>query len=370
MQARSFVPLFCSALAAGACGSSAPLTVASPPASAPSPTVASAEYEVHEWGLVRGAADDTQAFGAIAPPMDFSMMTVDKPVLYFHAPAALTLTSVGVEARSGGTLIETWPLTPLGTSASWTNVTVDPTGECTPSPLPSVAEAPCSTLAAGTQCETAALSIVRTDDAACVHVGASTERFLFYRGRATTFTPPLRFERTGAYETVRVTNEGDAPIPGMLVRLSSNGFQVRSLVVAPPAPHASIDVHADFDAAIDHTTADEPRDRRGSDTAPVSVSTGPGRRALIDTMLEIGLTQSEADAFMRAWEASLFGPGQVPIDTLSVDGDPTDRESFVYFLPGAALENVAHLDFDPAPSGGVHRAIAMWSMLRASGPSH
>ncbi len=367
MQARSFVPLFCSALAACACGSSAPPTSTTPSAA---PT-ATADYEVHEWGLVRGGAGDTQVFGAIAPPIDFSMMTVDKPVLYFHAPAALTLASVGVEARSGGTLIETWPLTPLGASASWTNVRIDPAGECAPSPLPTAAEAPCSTLEAGTQCETSGLSIVRTDDAACVRVGASTERFLFYRGRTTTFTPPLRFERAGAYETVQVTNEGDAPIPGMLVRLSSNGYQVRSLVVAPPAPHASIDVHANFDEAADHTTAaDEASDRRGMDDMPVAVSTGPGRRALIDAMLEIGLTQSEADAFMRAWEAALFGPGRTAVDTLSADGEMADRESFVYFLPDAALENVAHLDFDPTPSGGVHRAIAMWSMLGSSGPTH
>jgi hypothetical protein len=168
-----------------------------------------------------------------------------------------------------------------------------------------------------------------------------------------------------------VTNEGDAPIPGMLVRLSSNGFQVRSLVVAPPAPHASIDVHANFDDATDHTTpADEATDRRGADDMPMAVSTGPGPRALIDAMLGIGLTQSEADAFMRAWAAALFGPGRTAIDTLSADGEMADRESFVYFLPEAALENVAHLDFDPAPSGGVHRAIAMWSALRSSGPTH
>lgn len=360
---------------------------ATPPSVAPEARTAgpSADYEVHEWGLVRGDVGDTQRYGVLAPPVSFAAMAVDKPVLYFHAPSALTLTSVRVEARSGGTLLETWPLTPLGVAASWADVAIDPSGACTPSPLPSASEAPCTSLPAGDACETPTLAVVRTDDAACVHVGSTSERFLFYRGRAQTFTPPLRFERTGAYETVRVTNEGDAVIPGMLVRLSSDGYRVRTLAVAPPPPHRSVDVHADFDAAAasaaDHTTLradDEARDRRGAmdEDMPAMPASGPGPSALRDAMRQIGLTESEADAFMRAWEPALFGPGQVAIDTLSVDGtpsvdgDPAPRESFVYFLPAASLEDLAHLDFDPPPRGGVHRAIAMWSVLRASGASH
>lgn len=368
-------------LTACACGGSAPAatsatTTTDPVRTAERTASPSADYEVHEWGLVRGGPGDTQRYGVIAPPIDLGMMTVDKPLLYFHAPAALTLASVTVEARSGGTLVETWPLTPLGASAAWTSVTIDPDGgPCAVSPLPTASDPPCTGQPAG-DCETPSLGPLRTADAACVHVGGSTERFLFYRGRATTFTPPLRFERTGAYEVVRVTNEGDAVIPGMLVRLWSNGFSVRTLAVAPPQPHRSIDVHADFDAAAaqDHTTArtdDEATDRRGADgDMPVMPASGPGPRALVDAMLQLGLTEPEADAFMRAWQPALFGPGQPAIDTLAADGTPAVRESFVYFLPAAALEDVAHLEFDPPPRGGVHRAIAMWSALGSSGASH
>lgn len=334
----------------------------------------SAPYEVHEWGLVRGDVGDTQRFDAIGPPVDFSMLSVDKPVLYFHAPAAITIRSVGVEARSGGTLTETWPLTPLGTNATWANVTIDPSGACSPSPLATATEAPCTSLPATERCETPLLETVRTTDAACVHVGTSTERFLFYRGRAATFTPPLRLQRTGAYEVVRVTNEGDAVIPGMLVRLSSDGYAVRTLVVAPPPPHQSIDVHADYDhadaPAAPTTDQDEATDRRGVDDMTTAAATGPGRQSLVDTMLALGLTQSEADAFLRAWDPALFGPGRPAIDVLSADGDPAPRESFLYFLPAASLENLAHLEFDPPPRGGVHRAIAMWSVLSATGASH
>lgn len=324
----------------------------------------SADYEVHEWGLVRGGAGDTQRFDAIAP-VSIEATAVDKPVLYFHAPAALTLRSVSVEARSGGTLLETWPLAATeGAVATWTNVAIDPSGACSPSPLAMPTDPPCTGLPPGEVCETLSLGSVRTSDAACVHVGDRSERFLFYRGRARTFTPPLRFERTGAYEVIRVTNEGDAVVPGMLVRLSSDGALVRTLAVAPPPPHQSIEVRADFDAADGDRAVDDEADM------PRLPPTGPGRQALRESMRTIGLTDDEADAFFRAWDAALFGPGHVAIDTLSADLDPAPVDSFVYFLPAAALEDVAHLELDPPPAGGVHRAIAMWSIVRGTGASH
>lgn len=358
-------------LAACACGSSAPHAVDPSGAGAAQgepegsrSAGPSADYEVHEWGLVRGGPGDTQRFDAIAP-VSIEATAVDKPVLYFHAPAALTLRSVSVEARSGGTLLETWPLAATeGARATWTNVAIDPSGACEPSPLAMPTEPPCAGLPSGEVCETLSLASVRTGDGACVHVGDESERFLFYRGRAQTFTPPLRFERTGAYEVIRVTNEGDAVVPGMLVRLSSDGARVRTLAVAPPPPHQSIEVHADFDAVDGDRAVDDESDM------PRLPPTGPGRDALRESMRTIGLTDDEADAFFRAWDAALFGPGQPALDTLSADLDPAPVDSFVYFLPADALEDVAHLELDPPPSGGVHRAIAMWSVVRGTGATH
>src|SRR5262249_30083413 len=76
-------------------------------------------------------------------------------------------------------------------------------------PLPTAQQAACVGLAAGDQCESLGLAAVRTDDAACVTAGGTTERFLFYRGRSTTLTPPLVFERVAGGRDVRVTNDGD-----------------------------------------------------------------------------------------------------------------------------------------------------------------
>lgn len=379
LNARS-APVVAGLLVLTACACGAPAAHAPDPTTGPTeedPTHRtpgpSADYEVHEWGLIRGGPADSQRFGAIAP-VAIEAMAVDKPVLYFHAPAPLTLRTVEITAGSGGTLLETWPLATLsaaGAHAAWTDVAIDPTDPCEISPLPGAAQAPCAGLPAGEVCETLSLGIVRVDDAACVRVGDHRERFLFYRGRATSFTPPLRFERTGAYEVIRVTNEGDAVIPGMLVRLSSDGGRVRTLAVSPPAPHQSIDVRADFDSdtapVADRSADDESDDRTDMPALP---PTGPGRQSLRESMRTIGLTESETDAFMRAWDGALFGPGRYALDTLSADLDPAPQDSFVYFLPAAALEDVAHLELDPPPSGGVRRAIAMWSVVRGTGASH
>lgn len=346
-------------------------------ATAPPSSAAALDYEVHEWGLIRAEAGDTLRVGSIAPPVTYEAISVDKPVLYFHTSAPLTLASVTVQMGEGGRIAEVWPLVPFGDTARWESVALDPTGACTPSPLPTATDAPCSQLGPQEQCESASLNVVRTADAACVTVGGVTDRFLFYRARATTFTPPLVFQRTQQYEQVQVTNEGNAPIPGLLVRLWSDGYRTRALAVAAPAPHASVIVGDDFDA----DTAPVDEDSRGPADQPVQVddetspasTVGPARAAITRTMLELGLTESEADAFLGAWSSVLFSEGgatvDIPLDRLSVDGELAPRESFLYFLPEPSTDRIAELAFDPPPRA-VHRAIAVWSPIRPVGASH
>jgi len=337
------------------------------PAPLPPPPAPPAAYEVHEWGLLRAEPGDALRAGAIAPPVVLEPLAVDKPVLYFHADAALVLRSALVSAPPGASIVETWPALAAGTSARWDGVSLSPGGACTPSPLPTASEPPCAGLPAGDQCESTGLAVVRTSDAACVTVGATTERFLFYRGRATAMTPPLVFERAGSSGDVRVTNESGDAIPGQLVRLWSSGGRTRTLAVAPPAPHASIVVHTDFPDAT-ATADDQPPPVQDHSTLPSNVA--PARDAIRATMLGLGLTASEVDAFLAAWSDTLLGrDGTMDVDSLGADAPRAPTESFVYFLPAPATEGVARLAFDPPPRA-VHRALAVWSRLRASGASH
>lgn len=372
-------PVALALLTACACGAAT-----STPASTTTTTATggAAGYDVHEWGLVRALPGDVLNVGAIAPARMAYPMAVDKPVLYFHADAPLTLASVRVDAGEG-TLAEVWPEPPRTGEASvvnWRDVALAPSGDCPFSPLPGLGDPACTSLPAGELCEVAQLGVVRVPGVACVRTAGVTDSLLFYRARTRSFTPPLRFERVvSGGEDVTVTNEGTEVIPGWLVRLRDDYGSVRALAVRPPAPGASIVVGSDFAAAADTGPV---ADDEAVDMPVMPGSPEPGRRALRETMIDIGLTDGEADAFLRAWDERLFAlaPSTVadgtPIDTLAADrrgmdedGDPGPMDSFVYFLPEASVDGIARVTFDPPPRS-FHRAMAIWSPIRPSGASH
>lgn len=312
-------------------------------------------YDVHEWGLVRAEEGDVLRAGAIGPTVTEPSYVVYKPLLYFHTSSPLTLRSVVVSAAEGGSLVEVWPFAPFDTTVRWTDVALSSSRSCNPSALPTANDAPCRSLAANDFCESSGLAVARTSDAACVTVGSAVELFLFYRAHVTRLTPPLLFERRPGSDEVRVTNESAHEIPGLLVRLRSAGGVVQALASPPPAPSSSVTVGVNFDPAPGASTALywNPPDACAS-----------GRTALHESLLELGLTLPEAAAFVMAWEQALFRPTSIDTTTTTL---PVD--SFVYFLPEPLVDGIARLEFDPPPRT-IHRAMAMWSVLRASGPSH
>lgn len=352
-----------------------------------------ADYEVHEWGLLRAQRDgsaDVLRVGAVAPARPVEVMAVDKPVLYFHSsePRTLRLVSASVD---GGTILETWPFVELqsrqdGAEIAWRDVSLGSPANCVPSALPGASSLPCSLLGSGAFCESAGLATVRTAESACVTTGGTTDRFLFYRAQSHTFTPPLRVARTEVFEDVRVTNDGDDGIPGVIVRIWSDGSRTRTLIAEPPAPHQSVVIGRAFD---DVAATDEDGDRPVAvdrlsmdESLPAPSVTGPGRDGIRRTMREIGLTDAEVDAFFAAWDTTLFGGTNadagpvtdmpVAVDdsrSMDVDGELAPRDSLLYFLPEPSTDRVATLSFDPPPRA-VHRALAIWTAIRASGEGH
>ena len=379
-------------------GCSNPGCACTPSAETPSTSTTSgtesdvADYEVHEWGLLRAQRDgsaDVLRVGAVAPARPVEVMAVDKPVLYFHSsePRTLRLVSASVD---GGTILETWPFVEMqsrqdGAEIAWRDVSLGSPANCVPSALPGATNLPCSLLGSGAFCESAGLATVRTTEAACVTTGGVTDRFLFYRAQSHTFTPPLRFTRAEIHEDVRVTNDGDDAIPGVIVRIWSDGTRTRTLLAEPPAPHESVVIGHAFDEAVVGADVDLPVavDRLSMDESlPAPSVTGPGRDGIRRTMREIGLTDAEADAFFAAWDATLFGGASAdagavtdsPADVLTDDsrggdGERAPRESLLYFLPEPSTDRVATLAFDPPPRA-VHRALAIWTAIRASGEGH
>jgi len=332
---------------------------ATPTAGGPSSVPASKpQYDVHEWGLVREDKNGTFRITGVAPA-HAELIIITKPVLYFRADAPLTLNTVSV-AVPGGHVVETWPLAKLGADKNmyqWAGVSVDPTSPCKSSPLPRKIDPPCSVLAPDDECESAGLAAVRTVDSSCVRVGGATEMFLFYRGSTAALTPPLRFVRQ-ADGRVTVANDGDRPIPGRLIRIETNGRQTRTLSAAPPAPNGSVVVGTEFP----HEKSVSPfgpaeESPRGRGEPPPQIVTGPGRQDLRVSMREVGMADTEVDAFMKAWDDTLFG---VVLRNGMPEAGPVTM--FLYYLPEETIAGFANVSFDPAPRS-FRRAFAVLTRL-------
>jgi hypothetical protein len=354
------IPLVTGCCAGGACSSARTPAAPTTPSTPSAPEVA--DYEVHEWGLVRAEAGrDVLRAGAVAPAVAVEPLAVDKPVLYFHTREARTLASVRVEVEVGA-ILETWPFVIGGRSAEWIDVRLDPDAHCEPSPLPTATDAPCSLLPPGAFCESPGLGEVRTTDATCVQASGTTERFLFYRAEARAFTPPLRFARDAA-GAVTITNDSDLAIPGVIVRIAREGSRAVTHLIDPPTPHASVSGNAPPPSERPVDGPVSPSDEATRDDQPGAWSVeGEGRDAIERTMRELGLTSSEAGAFLAAWDATLFG-GAAPaaIDVLTADEtEPAGPiVSYVYFLPEAAVDGIARVSFEPRPRA-FRRAFAVW----------
>ena len=300
-----------------------------------------AEYEVHEWGLVHGAAGDTVESSAIPTTPVYVESIADKPVLYFHADAPIALRRVAVIPRDG-VVREHWPLAstvPNPSVVRWTGVRID-ADACTPRPLPRANERPCSDSPIGADCEASSLAIVRTASARCVRTSAGDESFLFYRSTSRSFVPPLAVgsEPSGA---IRIERRRAEEIPGEVLVLfrDADGVHVARTTMRP--------------------------DVRTVGPAEAIGGAIEGRASIVATMRAIGLDDAEADAFLRAWSDSLFGPtadveDERAADRISADGTPASARgrSVLYFLPAESADALATLEFDPRPRR-VARAIAV-----------
>lgn len=346
---RSLLPLVVLAVGCSCGGSPAAGATHAAPATGgaaePAAPASPGTYSVHEWGLVRAGAGDTLAVGAMGPPAPpLELMAVEKPVLYFHleGDGPLELASVTVEALGGG-IVEHWPHTDapaLAATIAWTDRRLE-RATC-PLVPPTATDPPCRDLASGEACESLALERAVTSDSACVRApGGGGSPLLFYRSTSSALTAPLVASRRGG--DLEVRNEGELSIPGRVVRFEREGSVVRVAVSDAPAPHASLVVGA--------------------------ATGGPelARAAVTESLLGLGLTASEAAAFLASWDAAFFGAA--PSETPPVEGERMAMEeslppetSILYFLPPADVERIARLSFEPPPTE-VRRAMAVWTAL-------
>ena len=299
-------------------------------------------YEVHEWGLMRAGARDVLEVGTLGPPLQIEPMVVEKPVLYFHVNGTVDLSLASVEALEG-TIREHWPLSqpPVGpvdpSRISWAPLTLRPRDASCAFSGPTDRAAACNALPLDEVCESLSLSSTVTPDAACVETASGPSPLLFYRSTSRGLTVPLTAHYLD-FGDINVRNDSDQPIPGMLVRFIQGSSGLRIVVASPPAPHEVILV--------------------GHEDGGVEAA----RAALTRSMLELGLTDSEAQAFLSSWSSQLFPPTEDEIVTEESEESVPDTTTLLYFLPPALAEQVSRLTFSPEPVA-TRRALAVWTAV-------
>ncbi len=322
----------------------------SEPSTAPAPA-APASYSVHEWGLVRAGAGDTLRVGALGPdPLPRQdLQVIEKPVVYFHlsgtGPFAVTTASV---TAIDGEIREHWPFTgvpasPMPTTVSWGPLAIE-SERCGVTVPIDRSVLPCAALGPGEACESLGLARAVAEDASCVRIGETASPFLFYRSTSRGLSVPLRAVYLD-FGDINVTNTSDTAIPGRMIRFHRAGGTTQMVVFDPPAPNSTIVVGHAWGEVSD------------------------ARAALTSTLVGLGLTVGESNAFATSWDEAFFGPPptteETPVERTvahALEESPAPEDSVLYFLPPEMVEHVAQLSFDPPPTE-IRRAMAVWTAL-------
>ncbi len=348
-------------------------------------------YDVHEWGLIDQSLSDSslrlsapaqRVFRSGTIGLELGVVGYGKPVLYFHVESGKRIPVQASAAVNGEMrMVEHWPRT----FASDTEVRWDAEllGEpCTePRSYPTSLQPFCTRMPDGI-CETSELPEYETDDASCLLVDGTQWPLLLYRAAPVEESerPEERVELpldvdTEPNGTVRIRNRSNHTSRFPMFRLTRRptGSQITRLDWPTPGEAVTI--------------------ARAQDEAP---SDEGSREATREALSAQGLTDTEVDAFFRAWEQELWGTeeaaggetggasaslglrgtgrggggvGGMPIGLgtlgrLGIPGagyDPRSADVLIYWLPKEVIDELAPLQFDPEPRH-VHRAM----MVRVS----
>jgi hypothetical protein len=339
MHSRTWLPL----LALTACTSSATIdgrvdAHVSGDGVDPSPADSSGDsYTVHEWGLLDATLGQSVAEVGAGPGRAPPARAVKKPVLYVHLGDGVDALAFTARVElPGGKMLEHWPPAELD-------------GESALSWHVGARREHCGTVATGGcytddgVCEVLELPSYDAPSAACLKSGETSAGMLFYRGSIDLEDLPFAIER-GAGDDLRVSARPTAQgAPGELWRITAGEDGYRISRAALPGAEATL---------------------LGPGQDPVD----PAREdaGLASAMRDMGLTDDEAQAFVRAWSASLFGADASAAKDLPAKESAKKApmrppaaplsDVVLYWLPAAAIDKLAPLTFTPPPAA-VRRAM-------------
>jgi hypothetical protein len=281
---------------------------------------------VDEWGLVDARLDVPVAELSAGPGHPSRRLLARKPVIYIRSASGQPI-SLSLDVNlPGGTLLESFPAGPTRPSGiSWPSIVVAP-GACA-----STLTVPTTCSSRDLFCETPELPTYVTSDANCLDVAGSSTSLLFYRAAISSSALPLSVTRDASGTLfVRTSSLLDASYG--IVRISTSSTD-DGLVVTHAAPPSGSQTQVFGGIAQTLDPASE-------------------IAAIRDHFARLGLTPSEADAFLRAWSVDFFG--SAPSRDRRIALPPVRRDFLLYWLPQSTIDAIAPLTI--STSAAVHRA--------------
>jgi len=316
-----------------------------------------AAYSLHEWGVISVGDFGSMVHG---PAPTSSEMIAEKPVIYLYSEEEISPLNVGVRFATGAAE-DVWPPIPTGPSIAWNNMRVRP-GPCEATTFPYPWDDPL--------CEVCNLASCVVEEADCIEFPPAEgesylSRLLFYAGGVDEYKPPVAasadFVCTDIYMdpciSFNVTNDSDFTIDGAWVIYR----QVASACYEPymACPPVSADLAFDFietlgpgqdtlrQISIIHYEAELDENGYPLSDVPLPQAWLDLSKDLFVELLDKGLTEAEAAAFVNNWQTVFFGI--MGDDSWGIEPLYANGAFVVYFMDRADYDLQFQLSASPPP---------------------
>ena len=322
------------------------------------PDVPPARYRLHEWGVT---VIDEHGPSTHGPSPVFGGAIPAKPVIYLYADEEIGPVDIGIKFASG-TATEVWPVIDLDQHIVWEDLQIFP-GPCEITPFPSPWDDPGPDDPEPGYCEACALSTCVVDGAACVNhmfegdIG-TVANLLFYTGQLPDYEPPVHatVDRAGDMLSVGVENLSSQVVEDIWLIYR----QTEDACIDPSAcPVVKADIAWMYieelegsagqgtSMTVQHFEAEVDEYGWPIEDLPLPQEWLDLGKDLTAMLIDRGLTELEAGAFMRNWDTIFFG--LMGTDSYYIDPFYSNGAFVIYFMSGSDYNAQLALSANPPP---------------------
>lgn len=273
-------------------------------------TIKTANYEVHEWGVLVGCSESNEAIVTSRPKY---VDMVKQPVIYIHSKNVKQFDASFTFLKGAPT--DSYPkATVKGKAVLWKNIKVLPQEKTVTKgfvPLPEV------------------IPNLRTEDADNLDVNGVKERFLFYEGEMSFENKIEIVQRNLDRKEVTVKN--------------NSGYDVYNLFYATMEGDF---IHPSYiSGRIDRLNSGEKKTIKLDETDKLQL--------LTDDLKNLGFTESEARSFTSLWGVTFFKPNNVGFTQL------------IYRLPQKEYDKLIKSKYSPAPKKEIRALYVLYDLTKS-----